>query len=422
MPFLQALVQVEMTSLEVDGAETVPRERPRRIAFSGFDCSSTKPPVDRVDGSGQHQSNSIVALSRAKDILEDLIMDKISHSRVVHCLERAIDFLSVTLVNDETLQNVCAASISKVYPIDRLHKPMKLYVAEFQGIIRRLRGESSPSLFVERHLYELLCRSIRYHLRLLLNPPPPRLSPLDENYETRSKSFSQVHEMVEMYIVDQKRKEFVIENDRISSLVNEALKVVCHFFGSNNLLDSTYAIPTIDANFCESEAAQRQIPTRSSKVQLAPLSPEQVQDVEDDIHDAFSVLVTYNATTFLLQLLSITKVKSEIRRLGGWGDVETFATLLWRYELWESQEDYEHFVLLSNYNNLFDRLVSIKAALGTAGEAARVSLQDLGDRFRVNTKKNKAVLVRNYPEIKTVDEALEDGWKAANLFPVVREK
>ena len=128
-------------------------------------------------------------------------------------------------------------------------------------------------------------------------------------------------------------------------------------------------------------------------LRLAPLSPEEVEAVEDDIGRAVQVLVTARATEFLLGLVSIPAVKAEIERQGGWGDVETYAAKLWRYELWENNPSYEHFVLLSNFKTLYDRLVSIRSALEAARDAAQVSLKDLGDRFRVNAqKKRKNVL------------------------------
>eukprot|EP00977_Amphora_coffeiformis_P008205 scaffold1834_cov175-Amphora_coffeaeformis.AAC.11 len=420
IPFLRALVQTEVSSLELDATEATSRDRPRRIAFSGFDCSSTKPPVDRVDGSGEHQSNSIQALSTAKDALDALISNKKIHSFAIFCLEKLIEFMTLTLREDKSLQMVCAASMSSSYPIERLNKPIKLYAGELGGIVRRLRGQHGR-LFVERRLNELLCNSTRYHLRLLLNPPPPRLSPLDINYEQRSKSFSRIHELVELTVVDDNKKVVPLDGERVASLVNEALMQICLFFGFGNLLDPTSGIPVIDQNFCQTEASQRQVP-KNNKVRLPPLSPSEVEELQDDMNYAFQVLITLSATNFLLDLMSLPKVVSEIKRLGGWGDVETYATLLWRYELWDIHPDCEHFVLLSNFKTLTERLASVKEALREAGEVANVSLKDLGDRFRINaTKKNKTILRQFYPEINIVDEALEEGWKAVHAFPTVRE-
>ena len=277
-------------------------------------------------------------------------------------------------------------------------------------------------MFIERHLNELLCRSIRYHLRLLFNPPPPRLTPLDKNYEQRSKAFSTVHDMIEMVVLDDKKKEWLLGGDKVTSLVNEALSFICSLFGVRNLLDPAYEIPTVSSEFCTSDPAQRQLPNNNNQKRLDPLTPDELNQVLDDMDHAFQVLITAKATKFLMGLLSIPKVISEIRRLGGWGDVETYATLLWRYELWEHQPAYEHFVLLSNYKTLSTRLVSIQTAIEAAGDAAENSLKELGKRYRVNAKKQKKQLLNWYPEIRSIDETLQDGWTTVRMFPTVEEK
>lgn len=426
LPLIRALVQTEVVSLEHDvGGEKVTRERPRAVAFSGFDCSSTKPPVDRVDGSAEHQSTSIRALTCVKDELETMIRGNELKLAVIHCLERMVAFLTETIKDDESLRTLCAESISRAtsapYPTGRLMGPIKFYADQFGKIILRLKGEPS-CLFLERHLSDLLCRTIRHHLRLLLNPPPPRLGPADIHYDERSKSFSKICELVELSTTDEKNKEVAIDIERLPSLVNEAAKIVCSYFGSNNLLDPSFHVSTINPTFCDSDASQRQIPKRNN-IRIPPLTLVEVDTVKEDMYQAFDVLVTASATNFLLGLLSKPAVQAEIKRLGGWGDVETLATTLWRYELWESHLDYEHFVLFSNFQTLYERLSSIKVALEAAQQTARVSLNDLGARFRVNAlKKTKDQLCRLYPEIRVIDEALKDGWEAVRAFPTVSTK
>ena len=420
LPFLQSLVLVEVVSLEVEAGDGMPRPRPCRIAFSGFDCSSTRPPVDRIDGSGEHQSNSIRTLSLAKEALDVLISDKKSHVSIIRCLERLIHFLTQTLVDDASLQEICAASIAPSYPAERLRKPIQQYALELQRTLRRLREETSELLFIERHLNELLCRSIRYHLRLLFNPPPPRLTPSDVKYEERSKSFSKIHELISMASLDEKNNQWEVGGDRVAAIFNDALQQVCCFFGSRNLLDPSYQVQNnIDTAFCESEPAQRQIP-KNNQIRLPPLSPEEVSELQSDVNYAFHILLANSAVNFLCNLLSIPKVTTEIKRLGGWADVETYAALLWRYELWESRPENEHYVLLSNLKTLQSRLTSIQKVLNTAADSAEVSLKDLRHRFRINaTKKNKNALLRLYPEIGTVEELLQDGWKEVREFPTV---
>lgn len=423
LPFLKALVQIELASLDDnDDKKEKANQTKRIVGFSGFDCSSTNPPIDRVDGSGEHQSNTIRALTIAKDSLDAMCQDEKNRHHIIKCLELLALFLAETLKTDPSLVTLCADSItcasSLPYPVERLSAPINLYASEIGNVIQRLKGE--PALvYVERHLSDLLCSSIRHHLRLLLNPPPPRLTPADKSYEERSKAYSKIHELVQLSIVDKRNKEWEVEGERLASLFNEAAKAVCNYFGSNNLLDPSYQIPTVNAIFCQSDASQRQIPNASSKTRLAKLTRAEVETVQEEVIQAFDVLITASQTKFLIDLLS-KKVQEEIKRLGGWEYVETFATLLWRYELWENHPDYEHFVLFSNMKTLEARLESVKQALETPQQAARVCLEDLARRFRVNsTKQTKTKLVKIYPEIRDIEEVLNIGWETVRAIATV---
>jgi hypothetical protein len=64
MAFLKSLVRVEMVSLEERDDKANKRDG-RRVHFSGFDCSSIKPPVDSQVGSDDHQKDCIAALISA---------------------------------------------------------------------------------------------------------------------------------------------------------------------------------------------------------------------------------------------------------------------------------------------------------------------------------------------------------------------
>ena len=78
MPLLKSLVHVEMTSLEENNTEWRDKEG-RRVHFSGFDCSSIKPPVESLAGSEQHQSDSIDALTIASHHVKALLCTYINN-------------------------------------------------------------------------------------------------------------------------------------------------------------------------------------------------------------------------------------------------------------------------------------------------------------------------------------------------------
>jgi hypothetical protein len=380
--------------------------------------------VDRVDGSGQHQSHAIQALRQAKESLDVLTNETENQSLAIQCLDRLQHFLQTTLssptTESQTLCQLCAESISRHYPPKRLFQAMRIYANEIQATVWRLRGGGQSSmLFIEDHLSSLLCRRIRYQLRLLLNPPPPRLTPRDVDYAQRSKAYSQVFTHVEMLVDGPKNTVYEVDGERLATLVNAALSQVANYFGVENLLDVSYTLPSISSAFCSSEASQRQIPIRS-KTPLPPLTLTQIEDVQADIDEAFRVLMVANASQFLMDLLAIPKVQSELKRQGGWGEVETHASLLWRYEIWGIHQEEAHLVLLCNVTTLSKRLSTLVSALQGPSETARVCLTDLGARFRVTTK--SVELRRNYPEIATLGEHLREWWEQAQTFPTVLAK
>ena len=86
LPLLSALVHTEMTSL---GSEVVNGT----VHFSGFDCSSTLPPIDSLWGSIQHREAEIGALSEALDQVHTLLCSVENKEEIVACLQSMINFL-----------------------------------------------------------------------------------------------------------------------------------------------------------------------------------------------------------------------------------------------------------------------------------------------------------------------------------------
>ena len=89
MPMLKSLVHVEMTSLEENNQELQEKEG-RRVHFSGFDCSSVKPPVESQAGSDTHQSDSIDALIIASHHVKSLIGRSISDDTGNACVSSSV--------------------------------------------------------------------------------------------------------------------------------------------------------------------------------------------------------------------------------------------------------------------------------------------------------------------------------------------
>jgi hypothetical protein len=89
LPLLSSLVFAEKTSLGSAVASS------RTVQFSGFDCSSTAPPVDSLFGSHQHREAEIDALSQALDQVYALRSSVENKKEIIACLQAMIEFLRV---------------------------------------------------------------------------------------------------------------------------------------------------------------------------------------------------------------------------------------------------------------------------------------------------------------------------------------
>ena len=92
MPLLGSIVRVEMTSLEDqdESPSSLANKRARKVHFSGFDCSSTKPPVDAKVGSHSHHEDCISALILAAHQLKALTDAARSNSENHDSLQRIV--------------------------------------------------------------------------------------------------------------------------------------------------------------------------------------------------------------------------------------------------------------------------------------------------------------------------------------------
>jgi hypothetical protein len=458
------------------------------IQFSGFDCSSTQPPVDRVDGSaGQHQ-DSIDALRHVVDTVQSLLVSSTSSSssstQNQSALESLIDFLdnhmmtttdNIIINNNNNnkenhhlhekeevgtkggsslkLQQLCAMSIAPTYPHRRIAKAAAMYANEAKIVLARIlaqqqrrsaaaAGEQSSSqqqqqqqspsqsvvidddtLLVERRLAEFVGQAIRFQLRHLLNPAPPRLTPKDTGYEVWSKNYSQVHQLITL--VDSNGDN--VSGERITSLFNLALDYLCEHFGLQQLLlpdDITHQHqpqqqPVVPHMFCAKPATNRGVAVRGKS--LASLTPDEIADVVDDIHEATCFLAATRACRFLHRFLSLPRVRDEIERLGGWGDVETYASISWQYDLWKTCREDEHLVMLCNFDVFYQKIATLlqTTMMDRQAQAAHDSLDAISSRFRCKTKSTNLKL--RHPEIAVIAEHLDEAWQVVNALPVVDE-
>ena len=403
LPYLKSVVKSEAVSLYGWIAKSV--------HFCAFDYSSTLPPVDRVQGSGANQEEVIEALRRVKieiDILSSASKEK--KETIKYSLSELLAFLTSP---KKTWLEACSQSVSTNYPLPRIERAVAEYSKEISALLSRIAGNQG-SLFIEKRLAELVGQALRYQIRLLLLPAPPRLTPADSDYDHRSQSHSQVFNKIVMKTMQKNAPE--VTEDRIAALFTKALDYLCEYFGLEQMGDPAFCEPTLPNKFCELPASKHEILKNGGP---RALSEKEIEEVCSDIDDAAQVLSARNASVFLKALLSSTSVQEEIQRQGGWTKVETYATYSWMYDLWRLCPEDEHLVPLYDFDGFLRRLKLVVRATEETSLAAEESLDSLAKRFRLNTKSKN--LLTQHPEIYTVSEYLKERLAHANIFPSVLE-
>ena len=377
-----------------------------RIHFSGFDFSATHPPVDRLR-SAEHQHESIQALRQV--LLHVNALTSMNSAETLQttlsCLSRMVDFLRHDIVG-ENAAYLCveaAKSISPFFPPKRLQVAARQYGDEFEKLKQRMerrlvqlqnhgsqsdedpdKGDDfpSPALDVEQKLAYFLGQASRYQLRTLLNDSPPRLTPADTTYNERAKEFSKVAERVVMKL---KKGDTcgAVDDQCMSALVSLALRRLYEYFGLDDLLNAAVTKPpNLPALFCNQPA--------TTKGMDNTWTDDDVNNLLEDIDDAYSFLAAAHACRFLVELFRVEAVQQEIRRCGGWSLVETYATLSWQYNLYKLCEADAHLVLLCNYDILQQKLIQWLPALMKRISDCSASLQNVSKRFELTSTSTAA--------------------------------
>ena len=354
--FLKALVHLEVISLSSDPPQ--PEEEPPRKRCCSWSPSVVSPPVDRVDGSADHMNQVLEALIS----VQDLIHSAWSISDVA-ALMNTVSFLATMQEDGSTVAAACAKSISDAFSVKRVVQAAGFYHSELSILVHRLEESTTPLqphttahrfLNVEQRLGTWLGQAIRCNLRILLNPAPPRLGPADVDYDVRSQLYSQVADSIELQGGDETSD--AVKEVHLSTLVSRALDVVYLYHGDNAQASD---LPTVVSkhetwSIDQSPLLQSVLEKPSRDKAQLPKTPELAASIGEVAFDASAFMGCHSAAQFLVDLFQIDFVHSEIQRRGGMEDLETYATMLWKFHL-ASPGD-AHLVLLSNVQSLIDRL------------------------------------------------------------------
>jgi hypothetical protein len=125
-----------------------------------------------------------------------------------------------------------------------------------------------------------------------------------------------------------------------------------------------------------------------------------------DLQEAHCVAAAAEACRFLVDLLRIAGVQKEVARRGGWTEVEQLAATSRRYQLYKCCPQDAHFVLLSEYNVLYKRLLFWLPMLTKAARPIARELEGVETRFRCTTK-SKDLIKRFGVVIDTVKQHVQ---------------
>lgn len=430
-PLLKALVLVEETSLG-----RIPQSQGRKVHFSGFDCSSTAPPVESILGSQHHWEASIHAMEKAVTELHALTSSANENHDLLASLQQLVTFLSDLESESGALMRVeCSRSMPGHWPPERIKKPAEMYRQDFENVMRLLRsgletpphGSRSTSIVisVEKQLSEFLGQAIRFYLRQFFNPAPLKVStpPTLTVQEKKSvpmsyssKKRSRISELVSMTLPEGVAVDMdsAIADGSISSIVSAALQCIHSYFGMEGLLssDEKDVVVSVPEGFCTSEASQRCLPTRRSQ---EPITDEELQAIVDDVCKAQSFQNAAHACRFLRDLMKCPGVQEEIKKVGGWTLVEEYAKKLCQYDLLRCCSDDVHFSLLCNVELLLQRIDRCYSAMEPSILRCQQSLAELSIRFKCGVKSKK--LREKHPQIEIIADTLEEG--NSFVFPIV---
>jgi hypothetical protein len=469
LPFLQSLVFAEAVSLRPHDANMASTQETgntdyqtseKRIQFSGIDCSSTLPPVDRVSGSESHQTDLVNALINVKMQIDLLIAQSTKDPFILRSLESLINFFDHNIGDlQSTIIRACAEAVHAKHPtflLNRVNSARKSYLTDLLRlrcrIIRNrmmvsdvddtltrqqddnLHMEISASEFylnIEHQFANIVGQRLRYFLRMLLNPQPPRLCAKDTFYRSRSTFFSKVSNIVKLSLVSNGQANVALEDACVSALVSKSLQHVYDFCGvdafpisiteaetnSKVVFASFTTLPDISEDFCGRPASKRELSKRPPFVHF---DDDDISEIQNDLQEATALIVAYKSARFLLDLFTCEKVQKEINRLGGWTKLEDCARLSRKFKLWHICDFDAHLVPLYNNIEFVNRIQQICFYLEKHVDKCQSSLTALSRRLGLRTRSK--LLQNNYPQLLTVVETFEESNELINAIPVVERR
>jgi len=241
-------------------------------------------------------------------------------------------------------------------------KDIKSYVLSSPQNSDGFAQNSDAHMGVRYRLNDFIGRSVRYHLRELINTIPEKI--LDFNVDDCEERWGNA-----------------VDDRSISSILNFSLEKVHDLMAMQpELFD--YGTQNMPDFF------SREISTRvlsMSKDNLKKLDKATYDSLVMDITEARSFVFGARACKFVFKLLNAPGVEKHIHTTGGWGPVESIASTFYNLNLYEGSENC-HFVQLREVQDLIYMLEDVESRFEQTLKKCEASIRRLRRKFSFNTK------------------------------------
>merc|ERR1719253_273123 len=380
-PSPRARADAEVVSLRTK-EEREPVFLNRRVCFSGFDCSSTVTALGDVVGQGGGD------LRLSVTALEAVLRRAAELPHAGHRLDVAGKALARLACSSDARDACAQTMVERFFPAARFGTVFRHYADEFADVRRHAMTDRSRPPGANRHigvryrLDDFVCRSVRYHLRELLNTLPEEavefnvddcLERWGRAVDDRSISSALTFALERIHELAARRPEFFGEDD-----------------GDNGEAD--------EPDFFPDEAAREH---------FRGLDQAKYESLAADIAAARDFLCGVRACRFILDLLRCPAVAAHVVSFGGWDTVEAFARTYEDLRLHEGSEN-GHLARLRDVRELLKTLEDVDARCAPIVEACEASLKLLRRQCNIKPQNPWVRMLR-----RNVDGTSED------TFPVI---
>lgn len=302
------------------------------------------------------------------------------------------------------------------WPVARIAKAAMVFMTEFNSISNTITANSkdkstSLHLLARKSLGDLIGRAVKFYLRRFFNPVPLPLYSDSNNLPDYSNSRSKIHALIELKDPEgDGQRDTATADGCISSVFGMALQKISAFISLNEKLRNDGE--KYFTNFCCRAATKRGLKVKDRVIRL---TNDDITDVLIDIEESHIFLAGIRASKFLHSLLSWPGIADAIQDVGGWGKVESLASLFQSLGLCIEMPEETHLILLRNVKELKNSYESNKQALDELEVNVVESLRKVWKQFKCGSR-NQELFEMN-PCIKQFQIELKSGKNTR--FPII---